>query len=101
MGLPLLTGAGYADPVGMTIEKCATFYDNQPVSYRFMGITDGFQCCMSTAREIALTFSNIPSVRQCLRVCFREPPQGVQHAVPRQPIGGRWLRRRGTLAADG
>ncbi|KAH8991415.1 WSC domain-containing protein [Lactarius hatsudake] len=43
-GLPLLTGAGYADPVGMTIEKCAIFCESQPVSYRFMGITDGFQC---------------------------------------------------------
>jgi hypothetical protein len=39
----------------MTIEKCAYFCESQSVSYRFMGITDGFQCCMSTANEIALT----------------------------------------------
>ncbi|KAH8985361.1 WSC domain-containing protein [Lactarius akahatsu] len=44
IGLPLFTGAGYADPAGMTIEKCAAFCDSQPVSYRFMGLTYGFQC---------------------------------------------------------
>ncbi|KAI9439171.1 WSC domain-containing protein [Lactarius indigo] len=44
IGFPLLTGAGFADPAGMTIEKCADFCDSQPVSYRFMGLTDGFQC---------------------------------------------------------
>ncbi|KAH9032994.1 WSC domain-containing protein [Lactarius pseudohatsudake] len=43
-GFPLLTGAGFADPAGMTIEKCANFCDSQSVSYRFMGLTDGFQC---------------------------------------------------------
>jgi hypothetical protein len=38
----------------MTIEKCVNFCESQSVSYRFMGITDGFQCCMSTANEITL-----------------------------------------------
>ncbi|KAF8258450.1 WSC domain-containing protein [Lactarius quietus] len=28
----------------MTIENCAAFCDSQAVPYRFMGITDGFQC---------------------------------------------------------
>jgi hypothetical protein len=56
IGEPLFIGAGYADSVGMTIEACANFCDSQSVSYRFMGITDGFQCCMSTAKEITLTF---------------------------------------------
>jgi hypothetical protein len=48
---PLFIGAGYADPTGMTIEKCADFCDSQPVSYRFMGLTDGFQCCTSTSKN--------------------------------------------------
>ncbi len=39
----------------MTIEKCAAFCDSQPLSYRFMGLTNGFQCCTSSAKEIALT----------------------------------------------
>ena len=39
----------------MTIEKCADFCESQSVSYRFMGISDGYQCCMSTAKEITLT----------------------------------------------
>ncbi|KAF8258448.1 WSC domain-containing protein [Lactarius quietus] len=44
IGYPLFTGAGYADSAGMTVEHCAAFCDSQSVSYRFMGITDGFQC---------------------------------------------------------
>src|SRR6267378_4116291 len=48
-GYPLLTGAGYADSAGMTVEKCAAYCESQPTPYRFMGITDGFQCCMSTS----------------------------------------------------
>ncbi|KAI9449273.1 WSC domain-containing protein [Lactarius psammicola] len=28
----------------MTIEKCAAFCDSRPVPYRFMGLTNGFQC---------------------------------------------------------
>jgi hypothetical protein len=51
IGYPLFTGAGYADPVGMTIEKCANYCDSQPEPYRFMGITYGFQCCKSTAKD--------------------------------------------------
>ncbi|KAI9449274.1 hypothetical protein BJY52DRAFT_1227860 [Lactarius psammicola] len=43
-GYPLLIGPGYADPAGMTIEKCAAFCGSQQVPYRFMGLTDGFQC---------------------------------------------------------
>jgi hypothetical protein len=39
----------------MTIEKCANFCDGQPVAYRFMGLTDGFQCCTSTSKELTLT----------------------------------------------
>ncbi|KAH8985362.1 WSC domain-containing protein [Lactarius akahatsu] len=44
MGLPLLTGAYYADPANMTIENCVAFCDSQPVSYRFMAVTNGFEC---------------------------------------------------------
>jgi hypothetical protein len=51
-GLPLFIGAGYADSAGMTIEKCADYCDSQSVPYRFMGITDGFQCCKPTSREL-------------------------------------------------
>ena len=50
-GYPLFIGAGYADPAGMTIEKCADYCDSQSVPYRFMGITDGFQCCKSTTKK--------------------------------------------------
>jgi hypothetical protein len=55
IGEPLFSGAGYADPVGMTIEKCANYCDSQPVPYRFMGITHGFQCCESTTKESEFT----------------------------------------------
>jgi hypothetical protein len=55
IGDPLFTGAGYADSTGMTIEACANFCDSQSVSYRFMGITAGYECCMSTAKDIAIT----------------------------------------------
>ena len=48
--IALLTGAYYADPVAMTIESCIAFCDSQPVSYRFMAVTDGFQCCMWVVR---------------------------------------------------
>ena len=51
INLPLLTGACYADPMGMTIEKCVAFCDNQPVSYRLMALTDGFQCCASSVAK--------------------------------------------------
>lgn len=44
MGLPLLTGAYNADPANMTIENCVAFCDSQPVSYRFMAVTNGFEC---------------------------------------------------------
>jgi hypothetical protein len=50
----MFTGAGYADPAGMTIEKCADFCESQSVPYRFMGITDGFQCSMSTSKQLEL-----------------------------------------------
>ena len=51
----MFIGAGYADSTGMTIEKCAEFCGSQSVPYRFMGITAGYQCCMSAAKEVALT----------------------------------------------
>ena len=35
----------------MTIAACANFCDSQPVPYRFMGITDGFQCCASSSAQ--------------------------------------------------
>ena len=54
-GYPLFIGAGYADPAGMTIEKCADFCESQSVPYRFMGITDGFQCCKPATKESELT----------------------------------------------
>ncbi|KAI9449281.1 hypothetical protein BJY52DRAFT_1227867 [Lactarius psammicola] len=44
IGLPLLTGAYYADPANMTIENCVAFCDSRPVSYRFMAVTNGFEC---------------------------------------------------------
>ena len=73
LGLQLFTGAGYADSVGMTIEKCATFCDSQSVPYRFMGITDGYECCMSTPTTKDITdFADILSMRQLLRGYFRE-----------------------------
>ncbi len=37
----------------MTVEKCAAFCESQPTSYRFMGITAGSQCCMSTSNVLA------------------------------------------------
>jgi hypothetical protein len=64
---PLLTGAYYADPVGMTIESCIAFCDSQPVSYRFVGVTDGFQCC-------ALFPSGDTGLSRNVRV-FLFPPQ--------------------------
>ncbi|KAI9449272.1 WSC domain-containing protein [Lactarius psammicola] len=42
--LPLLKGASYDDHANMTIENCAAFCDSQPVSYRFMALTDGSHC---------------------------------------------------------
>ncbi|KAN0133552.1 WSC domain containing protein [Lactarius tabidus] len=67
-GAPLFTGAGYADPAGMTIEKCADFCESQSVPYRFMGITDGFQCSCDNY------FENIfESVSGCLTPCPGAP----------------------------
>jgi hypothetical protein len=60
INLPLLTGAYYADPVGMTIEKCVAFCDNQPVSYRLMAVTDGFQCCASSVEKSVLCCYILP-----------------------------------------
>ena len=68
----LFLAAGYADPAGMTIEKCADYCDSQSVPYRFMGITDGFQCCKSTTKTVGIDYSKTLSVRQFLRVYLRE-----------------------------
>ena len=51
----MFSAASYDDPVGMTIENCANFCSRQPLPYRFMGVTDGSHCCMSTAKELELT----------------------------------------------
>ena len=51
----MFSAAGYDDPVGMTIENCANFCDSQPVTYRFMGVTEGSQCCTSTPKASELT----------------------------------------------
>jgi len=63
---PLLTGAYYADPDAMTIESCLAFCDNQPVSYRFMAITDGFQCSCDNFFENI--FESVPS-DECQEPC--------------------------------
>ncbi len=44
-----------ADPANMTIENCVAFCDSQPVSYRFMALTEGFECCTSSAKDMALS----------------------------------------------
>ncbi|KAI0263603.1 WSC domain-containing protein [Gloeopeniophorella convolvens] len=42
--LPLFTGAFFVDTTGMTIEECISFCDNQTQTFRYVGLTDGFQC---------------------------------------------------------
>ena len=62
-GVPLLIAAGYADPAGMTIEACGLFCDSQSVPYRFMGLTDGFQCSTSSAQyKICIVFANLDTL---------------------------------------
>ena len=73
-GIPLFTGAGYADPAGMTIEKCADFCESQSVAYRFMGITDGFQCCMSTSRELRSTLLTCSACDNYFEGIFESTP---------------------------
>ncbi|KAI9449280.1 WSC domain-containing protein [Lactarius psammicola] len=71
IGLPLFIGAGYADPAGMTIEKCAAFCDSRPVSYRFMGLTYGFQCSCDNFYEYI--YENIPG--ECNTPCPGNPSE--------------------------
>ncbi|KAH9032990.1 hypothetical protein EDB85DRAFT_1890429 [Lactarius pseudohatsudake] len=78
IGVPLLTGAGYADPAGMTIEKCAAFCDSQSVPYRFMGLTDGFQCtCDNFFENIFEVWGNNAQAYPCNTPCPGDPHEKV------------------------
>jgi hypothetical protein len=70
----------------MTVEKCAAYCDSQPVSYRFMGITDGFQCCMSTASEIELTLLTCSACDNYFEYIFEsEPGNACETPCPGNP----------------
>ncbi|KAI9449279.1 WSC domain-containing protein [Lactarius psammicola] len=70
IGIPLFTGAFYADS-SMTIEKCVAFCDSQPVSYRYMGLTDGFQCSCDNFFEYV--FESLPG--SCNTPCSGNPSE--------------------------
>ncbi|KAI0263595.1 hypothetical protein BC834DRAFT_971278 [Gloeopeniophorella convolvens] len=53
-GFPLFTGAYFVDTTGMTIEKCLGFCDSPSQSFRFAGLTDGFQCSCDNFYEFIL-----------------------------------------------
>ncbi|KAH8985360.1 WSC domain-containing protein [Lactarius akahatsu] len=69
-GLPLFTGAFYADSA-LTIEKCIAFCDSQPVSYRYMGLTDGFECSCDNFFEYI--FESVPG--SCNTPCSGNPSE--------------------------
>jgi hypothetical protein len=70
----------------MTIEACANFCDSQSVSYRFMGITAGFQCCMSTAKEIALILLTYLACDNFFEYIFESEPGNLcQTPCPGNP----------------
>ena len=86
-GLPLFIGAGYADSTGMTIEKCAAFCSSQSVPYRFMGITAGFQCCMSIAKWIALTLLTCSACDNYFEYIFESEPGNLcETPCPGNPL---------------
>ena len=87
---PLFTGAGYADPSGMTIENCANFCDSQSVAYRFMGITEGYICSMSTANEIALTSLTYLACDNYFEGIYESDPDACTTPCPGDPseVGG-------------
>ena len=60
----------------MTIENCANFCDNQSVAYRFMGITEGYMCCMSTANEISLALLTYLACDNYFEGIFESDPDG-------------------------
>ncbi|KAI9449275.1 hypothetical protein BJY52DRAFT_1227861 [Lactarius psammicola] len=78
IGVPLLTGTGYADPASMMIEKCAAFCDSQSVSYRFMGLTDGFQCsCDNFFKYIFEVWGTNGQAYPCNTPCPGNPHESV------------------------
>jgi hypothetical protein len=58
----------------MTIEKCADFCDSQSVPYSYMGITDGFQCCMSTSNELELNLLTYSACDNFFEFIFESTP---------------------------
>ena len=58
----------------MTIAKCANFCESQSVPYRLMGITDGFQCCMSTSRELGSTLLTCSACDNYFEYIFESVP---------------------------
>ena len=89
-GSPLFTGAGYADSVGMTVENCANFCDSQSVPYRFMGITEGYICGMSTANENALTLLTYLACDNFFESVYQSDPSSCETPCPGDPseVGG-------------
>ena len=97
---PLLTGAYYADPDAMTIESCVAFCDNQQVSYRFMAITAGFQCCTSSVGNYGVvvlhlspqhaTISSRTFSRAYLRMSVKHRAAAIR---PRRAVVGASTRR--------
>ena len=86
----MFISAGYDDSTGMTIEKCAEFCDSQTVPYRFMGITAGYQCSMSTAIEIALILLIHTACDDYFEYTFESEPGVCNMPCPGNPaeIGG-------------
>ena len=74
----------------MTIENCANFCDSQPVAYRFMGITEGYICSMSTANEIALTLLTYLACDNYFEGVYQSDPDSCATPCPGDPseVGG-------------
>ncbi len=74
----------------MTIEKCVAFCDSQPVSYRYMGLTDGFQCCTSTTEEVALTLLTFLACDNFFEYIFESVPGSCNTPCSGNPseVGG-------------
>ncbi|KAH9173154.1 WSC domain-containing protein [Lactarius sanguifluus] len=87
IGLPLFTGAFYADPA-LTIEKCIAFCDSRPVSYRYMGLTDGFECCTSNAdsEEVAPTLLTYLACDNFFEFIFESVPGSCDTPCSGNPL---------------